>query len=90
MNMPTAATTTISLTIFDMSCDHCVRSVTRALTATPGIKIRSISLGSAIIEASDGGAAAVAALDEVGYPARATPMDKGKGHAGGCSCGGRC
>ncbi len=90
MNTPTAGTSTISLTIFDMSCDHCVRSVTRALTATPGIKVRAISLGSAIIEASDGGAAAVAALDEAGYPARATPMDKGESRSGGCSCGGRC
>lgn len=90
MSTATPATTTITLSIFDMSCDHCVRSVTRVLTATPGTKLREVSLGSALIEASDGGAAALTALDEAGFPARVTPTGPAGEPGGGCCSGGRC
>jgi len=87
--------TTTTLDIDGMSCGHCVQAVTKALSAVPGVKIRSVAVGSAVIEAADGWAAgkAMAALEEAGYPAKAardvavmvaaTPARSG----GGC-CGG--
>ena len=95
MNTTTQAIGTTTLNIDGMTCGHCVQAVTKALSAVPGVKVRSVAVGSAVIEASDGWAAgtAVAALEEAGYPARAaadvavtvaaTPARSG----GGC-CGG--
>ena len=50
-----------------MTCGHCVRTV----SATLG-EVRGVAVGNAEIDASDGRtvAAAIAALDEVGYPSR--------------------
>lgn len=99
MNTTTNTITPITLAIYGMTCGHCVQAVTKALAAVPGVKVRSVAVASAVIEAADGGAAgwtaakAVAALEEAGYPAKAlgeaagaaSPM-QGK-TSGGC-CGG--
>ncbi len=95
MNTTTNTTGTVTLAIDGMSCGHCVQAVTKALSAVPGMKIRSVAVGSAVIEAQDGWAVgqAVAALDEAGYPAKAlgdaavTPSPRPAKGGGGC-CGG--
>jgi len=100
MDMTTKATGTINLAITGMTCGHCVQAVTKALSAVPEIKVRSVALGLAAIDSSDGGAAehAIAALDRAGYPAKAVTDDvaralgarvneAGAGSSGGC-CGG--
>jgi len=88
-----AQTTTLS--IDGMTCGHCVQAVTKALAAVPGVVVKSVAVGSAEIDTTDGLAAgkASAALAEAGYPAKvvgdsaaasaATPAKSG----GGC-CGG--
>lgn len=95
MNTTTNTTGTITLAIDGMTCGHCVQAVTKALSTVPGVTVRSVAVGSAVIEAADGWAAgkAVAALEEAGYPAKvmgnvagaASPMQAKSG--GGC-CGG--
>jgi len=91
MNTTTNAPGTTTLSIDGMSCGHCVQAVTKALSAVPGVTVRSVAVGAAEIEAKDGRAAgqAVAALEAAGYPARttaaATSVPAGSG--GGC-CGG--
>ena len=95
MNTTTQTNRTITLAIDGMSCGHCVQAVTQALSAVPGVMVKSVAVGSAVIEASDGWAAgqAVAALEAAGYPAKAVGEDApasapspAKG-GGGC-CGG--
>lgn len=73
MNTTTKTNTTTTLAIDGMSCGHCVQAVTKALSAVPGVQVKSVAVGSAVIEATDGWAAgkAVAALEEAGYPAKA-------------------
>ena len=73
MNKTTNATATVTLAIDGMSCGRCVQAVTKALSAVRGVKVRSVAVGLAVIEAADGWAAgqAVAALEEAGYPAMA-------------------
>lgn len=95
MNTTTQTIGTITLAIDGMTCGHCVQAVTEALSAVPGVKVKSVAVGSALIEANDGWAAgkAVAALEEAGYPAKAvgdtaaaSAASPAKG-GGGC-CGG--
>jgi copper chaperone len=64
---------TTTLRIDGMSCDHCVKRVTQALAGVPGVTVREVGVGHATIEHAGAGApaAAVQALDEAGYPARA-------------------
>ena len=95
MTTTTNTTGTITLAIDGMTCGHCVQAVTKALSAVPGVTVRAVAVGSAVIEAADGWAAgkAVAALEDAGYPAKAmggvadaaAPMQAKSG--GGC-CGG--
>jgi copper chaperone len=65
----------LSLAIDGMSCGHCVARVTRTLSALPGVRVGAVNVGSATLEydpASSSPQAITAALDEAGYPARAT------------------
>lgn len=64
--------TRYTLAIDDMSCGHCVRAVSGALGRVPGVTVRSVAVGSAEIEAPDEPtvAAALAAVEEAGYPVR--------------------
>ena len=38
---------TLKLTIEGMSCEHCVRAVKGRLTATPGVTVDEVAIGSA-------------------------------------------
>ncbi len=62
----------LTVKIQGMSCDHCVRTVTRALQAVPGVeRVREVSVarGEAVLEGSPSAEAIVAALEEAGYTA---------------------
>jgi copper chaperone CopZ len=95
MNTTAQNVQSTSLSIDGMSCGHCVQAVTKALSAVPGVAVKSVAVGSAAIETTDRSAPAkaVAALAAAGYPARAvgdsadtaatSPVQSG----GGC-CGG--
>lgn len=88
--MSTTSTTVLNLTIEGMSCGHCVARVTKALAGVPGVEVISAIVGSAQIAVADTSAAkaAVAALGEAGFPARAaSPAVAPAQRAGGC-CGG--
>jgi copper chaperone CopZ len=56
-----------------MSCDHCVRRVTKALEGTPGVTVKNVKVGSATVD-HDGTQASVDAivqsLDRAGYDAK--------------------
>lgn len=95
MNTTTKTNNTTTLRIDGMTCGHCVAAVTKALSAVPGVKVRSVAVGSAVIETVDGWATgkAVNALDEAGYPAKAVGDAAGAGSpmpakSGGGCCGG--
>jgi copper chaperone len=95
MNTTTQTIGTTTFTIDGMTCGHCVQAVTKALSAVPGVKVKSVAVGSAVIETADGWTTgkAVAALQEAGYSAKAVgettaaaaPMAP---QAGGGCCGG--
>ncbi len=56
MNTTTQSIGTTTLNAIDgMSCGHCVQAVTKALSAVPGIRVKSVEVGSAVIETPDGG-----------------------------------
>ncbi len=91
MDTTTNSNDTITLSIDGMSCGHCVNAVTKALSVVPGVKVRSVAVGTAQIEAKDGWSAAqaVTALGAAGYPARAmdASVPVSSKPSGGC-CGG--
>ncbi len=94
MNSTTTPMST-TLVIDGMSCGHCVTQVTKALSAIPGIEIKSVAVGSAQVSAMDSGAVqtALASLAEAGYTARATQPQPGSSpsnipKSGGGCCGG--
>ena len=39
----------LKLTIEGMSCEHCVRAVKNRLTATPGVTVDEVGIGSALV-----------------------------------------
>ena len=39
----------LKLTIEGMSCEHCVRAVRNRLTATPGVTVDEVAIGSATV-----------------------------------------
>lgn len=96
MNTTTNTTGAVTLAIVGMSCGRCVQTVTKALAAVPGVKVRSVEVGSAVIETAGGWATdkALAALDAAGYPAKtvsdaaaasaAPPAKAGGGCSGEC------
>lgn len=95
MNMTTATTKTTTLAIDGMSCGHCVQAVTKALSGVPGVTVKSVAAGSAVIQTADGWTTdkAVAALDEAGYAANAMGESAGSvapmpAKRGGSCCGG--
>ena len=40
----------LKLTIEGMSCEHCVRAVKSRLTATPGVTVEDVAVGSATLQ----------------------------------------
>lgn len=91
MNTTTNSAERLTLSIEGMSCGHCVQAVTKALAALPSVKVRSVAVGSADIEATpDAANEALATLDGAGYPAKVASRTAATVHsarAGGC-CGG--
>ena len=73
---------TTTLAISGMSCSHCVQAVTKALSSVPGVRTRSVKVGSAVIEATDA-APAIAAIGDAGLEAE---VGKSATDGGGCSC----
>lgn len=65
----------LHLKITGMTCGHCVRSVTGALKAVPGVKAAEVDLesGSAKVEGDPDPAALLAAVAEEGYQAEVKP-----------------
>ena len=71
---------TYRLMLENMSCDHCVRRVGKALQAVPGVRVGEVAVGSATVDTTDDAAlaAVLAAVAEAGYPARATRLAEGR------------
>lgn len=66
----------MELSIEGMSCDHCVRAVTTALAALPGVQVERVEVGAAAVEfdpARTSRAAIVEAVNDEGYAAHAAP-----------------
>ena len=63
----------ITLKIEGMTCDHCVRAVTRALKSVPGVKDAKVNLqrGEAVVEGQPERDALIRAVEGEGYGARA-------------------
>jgi copper chaperone CopZ len=68
---------TITLAIDGMSCGHCVRAVRDALASVESVQVADVAIGSATIQLPEGEtpdgpavAAAIAAVDDAGYPAK--------------------
>lgn len=80
------STFSVTLAIEGMSCGHCVRAVTEALSAVPGVTTQSVTVGSARVELTNGTTAveAVSAVERAGYPAQVG--DEPRRSKVGCSC----
>jgi copper chaperone CopZ len=63
----------MTLRISGMSCGHCVRRVSKALAGVPGVDVREVEIGRAVLDAAEPQAvqAAIAALRQAGYDAEA-------------------
>ena len=60
----------VSLVIEGMHCGACVRRVSQALAATEGLQVEEVRVGAARVSTTDaavGTAAAVAALEKIGF-----------------------
>lgn len=69
---------TRTLTIEGMSCGHCVKAVTMALQEVPGVDVRDVRVGRAVIEAEEQvvtGDQLAAAIDEAGFTLTAVTND---------------
>ena len=68
--------TPLNLTLTGMHCDACVRRVTTALQAVPGVGINAVKVGSAQLTFDPGQAAApdiIAAIERIGFSAQIEP-----------------
>lgn len=66
---------TKSLEIEGMSCGHCVKAVTMALQDLPGVEVRDVTVGRAVIDADEQvvtSAQIAQAIDEAGFSLAAT------------------
>ncbi len=63
----------ITLSVTGMTCDHCVRSVTKALQSVAGVEKVSVSLdaGRARVDGKASPGALIQAVEEEGYKAQA-------------------
>lgn len=62
-----AHTTTLSIT--GMSCGHCVTAVTESLEAVPGVTVRDVTIGRAVVDVDRTVTPAqlAAAIEDAGY-----------------------
>lgn len=44
----------IQIPVQGMSCGHCVARVTKALEGTPGVRVKRVTVGSAVVEIDSG------------------------------------
>ena len=68
-----AATTTLTRTAPDISCEHCVNAITGALTALEGVATVAVDIDQKRVDVQYDAASATvdqidAALEEEGYP----------------------
>lgn len=79
--MQTTVPSVLNIGIDGMSCGHCVARVTQALNKLPGLQVKNVAVGSATVVVSDGEGvkSALAAIQEVGYAARALPSATASG-----------
>ena len=64
---------TRTLAIEGMSCGHCVKAVTMALQDMPGVDVKDVKVGQAIVEADEQMVTReqlAAAIDEAGFTLR--------------------
>jgi copper chaperone len=62
--------TTRTLTIDGMTCGHCVKAVTMALQDLPGVDVRDVRIGRAVVQTEDSVVTpeqVKTAIDEAGY-----------------------
>jgi copper chaperone len=66
---------TITLSISGMSCGHCVTAVTESLAAVPGLTVRDVTIGHAVIDVDRTVTPAqlAAAIEDAGYGLDAVP-----------------
>jgi copper chaperone len=57
------------IAIEGMSCNHCVMSVRKALSQIPGLEVKDVQIGSAMVAASDTSAfeSIRAAVEKIGF-----------------------
>jgi copper chaperone CopZ len=63
----------LKVQIEGMSCDHCVGRVKKALEGTPGVTVKDVKVGTAVVDhdgTPESTAAIVASLDRAGYVAK--------------------
>lgn len=87
----TEATKLVTLSIDGMSCGHCVRAVTEALSGLKSGRLREVGIGFAEIVALSPSveADAIAALAEAGYSAKVTrPASGSETQVNSGCCGG--
>jgi copper chaperone CopZ len=77
-----------TIQVSGMSCGHCVKTVSAALAAVPGLTIRAVAVGQAEVDAPtpEHLRRALAAIDGAGFEA-SVPSGGGGGGGGGCGCG---
>lgn len=75
----------IQLNVKEMTCAHCVKHVTEALTAVAGVESVDVNLeaGKVSVKGNADSQALINALDEAGYPANVA-------HDGKTTCCGGC
>lgn len=64
---------TVRIDIEGMSCGHCVKTVREALANVPGVEIRDVVIGRAVVEVDETGPnndALAAAIDDTGFVVR--------------------
>ncbi len=64
----------LGVEILGMTCEHCVRAVTEALRGVPGVEVRKVEIGSALVEYDPGRTTSekiVEAITDEGYVASA-------------------
>lgn len=90
----TTPTRPLTLVIEGMSCGHCVQAVTSSLSGLSSVRVRSVVVGSAEIEAlsPDAASDAIRAIEDAGYTARVkadVPATAGTDRSEAGCCGGR-
>jgi copper chaperone len=71
---------TIRLKIEGMHCDACVRRVTQALSAVRGVRVESVTVGSALVVVDPGQVSPqqiVAAVNAIGFTAQPDKRARG-------------